>query len=40
MTRIAFTKLETARIAYDFQFVKFKMSVVNNSYICGLLLKI
>ena len=38
-TRIAFKKLETARIAYDFQFVEFKTSCVNNSYSCGLLLK-
>ena len=32
-TRIAFKKLETARIAYDFQFVEFKTSCVNNSYL-------
>ena len=38
-TKIAFKKLETARTAYDFQFVEFKTSCVNNRYICSLLLK-
>ena len=32
-TRIAFKKLETARIEYDFQFVEFKTSCVNNRYL-------
>ena len=38
-TRIAFKKLETARIVYDCQVVEFKTSCANNTYICGLLLK-
>ena len=39
LTRIAFKKLETARIGYDYQVVEFKTSCENNIYICGLLLK-